>query len=65
MANRYSVYKKDDTPVAIYETSKICALAMGIRVKSFYKYICRMRAGKIKTRKWIIYQEEKDTSECA
>lgn len=61
MANRYSVYhKKTDLPLVIYGTSKQCAKAMGVTLNSFYRYICRMRQGKIKLRKWSVYQDEKE-----
>lgn len=57
--NRYSVYhKKTDEPLILYGTSKECAIAMGITVNSFYRYICRLRGGKIKIRKWSIYEDE-------
>ena len=57
--NRYSVYhSKTELPLVIYGTSKECAKAMGIRVNSFYRYICRMRGGKIKLRKWLVYEDE-------
>lgn len=58
---RYSVYhRKTDEPLVIYGTSKECAKAMGIRVNSFYRYIVRMRQGKIKLRKWLVYEDEVD-----
>lgn len=58
---RYSVYyKKTDEPLFIYGTSKECAKAMGIRLNSFYRYIVRMRQGKIKLRKWLVYEDEVD-----
>ena len=64
MANRYSVYyKKTDLPLVIYGTSKECAKAMGVTLNSFYRYICRMRQGKIKLRKWSVYQDEKEDQE--
>ena len=57
--NRYSVYhKKTDQPLVLYGTSKECAKAMGISINSFYRYICRMRGGKIKLRKWAVYEDE-------
>ena len=57
----YSVYhRKTDEPLVIYGTSKECAKAMGIRVNSFYRYIVRMRQGKIKLRKWLVYEDEVD-----
>jgi hypothetical protein len=31
---------------------------MGISVNSFYRYICRMRGGKIKLRKRAVYEDE-------
>lgn len=66
MANRYSVYhKKTDLPLIIYGTSKECAKAMGIKVNSFYRYIVRMRQGRIRLRKWAVYQDEKEDLEDA
>ena len=58
---KYSVYSaKTDLPVIIYAGSKECAKAMGIKLNSFYRYICRMRGGKIKLRKWLVYEDELD-----
>ena len=58
---RYSVYhRKTDEPLVIYGTSKECAKAMGIRLNSFYRYIVRMRQGKIQLRKWLVYEDEVD-----
>ena len=55
----YSVYNaKTDLPVIIYADSDECAKALGITRNSFYRYICRMRAGKIKLRKWQVYEDE-------
>lgn len=55
----YSVYHmKDEAPLILYATSRECADAMGITQNSFYRYICRMRQGKIKNRKWLVYEEE-------
>ena len=57
--NRYSVYHaKTELPLILYATSKECAVAMGVKVNSFYRYICRMRGGKIKLRKWLVYEDE-------
>lgn len=57
-SNRYSVYhKKTDVPLIIYATSAECAKAMGIKVNSFYRYICIMRGGKINLRKWNVYED--------
>lgn len=57
--NRYSVYHKDtDLPLILYATAKECAKAMGIKVNSFYRYIVRMRGGKICLRKWAVYEDE-------
>ena len=56
---RYSVYhKKTDSPLIIYATAQECADAMGIKKNSFYRYIVRMRGGKIKLRKWAVYEDE-------
>ena len=58
-AKKYSVYDaKTDQPVAIYQGSKECAKAMGITLNSFYGYIARERSGKVKHRKWVIYEDE-------
>lgn len=58
---KYSVYNaKTDQPVIIYANSKDCAKVMGIKLNSFYRYICRMRGGKIKLRKWLVYEDEED-----
>lgn len=58
--NKYSVYREaDDMPVAIYATAKECASVMGIKLNSFYRYICRMRSSRLKIKKWNIYREEK------
>lgn len=55
----YSVYNaKTDLPVIIYADSDECAKALGITRNSFYRYICRMRGGKIKLRKWLVYEDE-------
>lgn len=57
--NRYSVYHKDtDLPLILYATARECAKAMGIKVNSFYRYIVRMRGGKIRLRKWAVYEDE-------
>ena len=58
---RYSVYRKQtDMPLIIYATAAECAAAMGIKRNSFYRYIVRMRQGKIKLRKWAMYADEAD-----
>ena len=54
----YSVYDATDRPLIVYATAKECAKAMGITVNSFYNYIERVRHGKIKARKWSIYEDE-------
>ena len=60
-AKRYSVYHKGtDMPLVIYATAKECAEAMGIRLNSFYRYIVRMRGGKIQLRKWAVYEDESE-----
>lgn len=59
--NKYSVYHaKTELPVILYASSNECAKAMGITMNSFFRYICRMRGGKIKLRKWLVYQDEED-----
>lgn len=58
-AKRYSVYSaKTELPVIIYAKSKDCAKVMGITLNSFYRYICYMRCGNIKLRKWLVYEDE-------
>ena len=44
-------------PLIIYATSKECAKAMGICQNSFYRYVCRMRGGKIQLRRWEVYED--------
>ena len=61
---RYSVYHtKTEMPLVIYRTAKECAEAMGITLHSFYRYLTRIRQGKIKIRKWLIYEDELDELE--
>ena len=56
---RYSVYhQKTEQPLIIYATARQCADAMGIKRNSFYRYIVRMRGGKIQLRKWAVYEDE-------
>ena len=58
---KFSVYhKKTEMPLILYATSYECAEAMGITHNSFYRYLCRIREGKIKIRKWLIYRDEED-----
>ena len=58
-AKRYSVYHtKTEMPLVIYGTAKECAEAMGVTLNSFYRYIMRIREGKIKIRKWLVYEDE-------
>lgn len=58
---KYSVYHKDtDQPLIVYASAKECAAAMGIKTNSFYRYICRMRGGKIKLRKWQVYLDSEE-----
>ena len=58
VARRYSVYyRKTDTPLIIYATSKECAKAMGITLHSFYRYICRIKQG-IGVRKWEVFVDD-------
>ena len=54
----YSVYHATDRPLIIYATAKECAEAMGITLNSFYRCVMRMREGKIKMRKWTVYEDE-------
>lgn len=61
--NMYSVYNaKTDTPLIVYANAYDCAKAMGISVKSFYRYIVRIRHG-IKMRKWELYEDEVEDEE--
>lgn len=56
---RYSVYdSKTEMPLIIYGTSKECAKAMGVTLNSFYRYLIRVREGKIKLHKWLVYEDE-------
>ena len=56
---RYSVYHQHtDQPLILYATSHECAEAMGIKLNTFYRYIIRMREGKIRLRKWAVYEDE-------
>jgi hypothetical protein len=62
--NRYSVYcKKTDMPVVVYGTAKECAEAIGVSVRSFYRYISRIREGKIRSRKWDVYEDGESEEE--
>lgn len=61
---RYSVYHiKTEMPLVIYGTSKECAEAMGVTLNSFFRYIMRIKEGKIQARKWLIYEDEVDDME--
>ena len=61
---RYSVYdSKTEMPLIIYGTSKECAKAMGVTLNSFYRYLIRVREGKIKLHKWLVYEDEVDELE--
>ena len=61
---RYSVYHiKTEMPLIIYGTAKECAEAMGVTKNSFFRYIMRIRDGKIQVRKWLIYEDEVDELE--
>jgi hypothetical protein len=56
----FSVYRaSDDMPVIIYATAKKCADAMGISVGSFYKYLMFDRKGLYRSKKWLIFEDEK------
>ena len=58
---RCSVYRQpDEFPLVIYGTTKECANAMGVSHHTFLEYICRIRKGKWKSRKWIICEDEVD-----
>ena len=58
LAKRYSIYdRKTDMPVVIYRSSKECAKALGIEVRTFYQYIARQRVGKPCVR-YDIYEDE-------
>lgn len=63
MAKRYSVYEtKDDTPVIIYASAELCAKALGIKLKTFYRYMTRKHAGECVPRKWDIYEDEQSNT---
>ena len=56
---RYSVYNtKTDMPLIIYASPQKCAAAMGIKLNSFYRYICRKKSGRSQTRQWAVYEDE-------
>ena len=58
---RYSVYKgKDEVPLVIYGTSRECAEAMGIKLRSFYEYISKIKNGTLKSQRWLVYEDEVD-----
>lgn len=58
-AKRYSVYEtKDDTPVIIYASAELCAKALGVKTKTFYRYITRKHAGECPPQKWDIYEDD-------
>lgn len=60
----YSVYNaKTDVPLILYANSKECAKAMGITINSFYRSLMRTRQGKIKIRKWAVYEDEVEDME--
>ena len=61
---KYSVYhRKTDQPLIVYASAKECAKAMGIKINTFYRYICRMRGGKIQLRKWQVYLDSEEEAE--
>lgn len=61
---RYSVYhRKTDMPLILYATAAECAAAMGIRLDSFYRHMVRERQGKVRLRKWAVYEDEIDNEE--
>lgn len=56
---RYSVYRgQSEAPLVLYGTAKECSEAMGIKLHSFYEYVCRMKQGKIKSQRWLVYEDE-------
>ena len=60
-AKRYSVYyKKNDMPLILYASARECAKAMGITLRSFYRYIVFIRSGNRTLRKWAVYEDEMD-----
>lgn len=62
--HRYSVYHKDsELPLILYGTSTECAEAMGVSRNTFYRYLVRMRQGKIKLRKWLVFEDEVEDEE--
>lgn len=63
-AGWYSVYNaKTDEPLVIFGLAKECAKAMGITLNSFYRSVMRTRQGKIKIRKWAVYEDEVEDAE--
>jgi predicted DNA-binding transcriptional regulator YafY len=50
-------------PVVVYGTAKECAEAIGVSVRSFYRYISRIREGKISSRKWDVYEDGESEEE--
>ena len=62
----YSVYHvKTDVPLILYATAEECAKAMGISVKSFYRYVQWMQDGEHNTQKWNVYEDVAGGSERA
>lgn len=54
----YTVYdNKTGFPVAVSQTSKDCAKQMGIRMSSWYIYVCRCNKGTNK--RWTILKDDK------
>ena len=60
----YSVYDVNtELPLVIYGTANECAEAMGITLNSFWRHLMRIRGGKLKQRKWVVYEDETEDLE--
>ena len=56
----YSVYNRNTgLPVAIHFSALECSKAMGVKLKTFRSYVCRIRTGQSPS-KWEIYLEKDD-----
>lgn len=61
--NLYSVYGKDDIPIAISRTSAECAKLMGITVGSFHTMYSKQKNGHLTAGKYQIYLDDPMTEE--
>lgn len=65
MPKKFSVYDRHtDLPIAINQTSRECAKALRISVKSFYRQLCRSRHGNPPKRYEIIEDKEENEETC-